>query len=118
MATYVHNINNDDDDWFVREMDMKSKVSRCLSAIAIVGILLTQFSMSPVQQVDAAVWTPASLGGTLGLWLDASDAASITSSGGLVSQWSDKSGNGRHATQPNQEVLTCVNNYRSRVTCH
>ena len=81
-------------------MNMKSKVSRCLSAIAIVGILLTQFSMSPVQQVDAAVWTPASLGSTLGLWLDASDATSIISSSGLVSQWNDKSGNGRHATQP------------------
>ena len=33
------------------------------------------------------------------LWLDASDAASITSSGGAVSQWSDKSGNAHHATQ-------------------
>ena len=79
---------------------MKSTVSRLVSAIAIVGILLTQFSISPVQKVHAAAWTPASLGGTLGLWLDASDASTITSAGGLVSQWSDKSGNGRHATQP------------------
>ena len=29
-------------------------------------------------------------------WWDGSDAASITSSGGLVSQWNDKSGNGYH----------------------
>ncbi len=33
------------------------------------------------------------------LWLDASDAATITSSGGAVSQWNDKSGNGNNATQ-------------------
>ena len=79
---------------------MKPTVSRLVAAIAIVGILLTQFSISPVQKVHAAAWTPASLGGTLGLWLDASDASTITSAGGLVSQWSDKSGNGRHATQP------------------
>ncbi len=32
-------------------------------------------------------------------WYDASDAASITASSGAVSQWSDKSGNGRHLTQ-------------------
>ncbi|MBY0355517.1 MAG: hypothetical protein K2Q12_07280 [Rickettsiales bacterium] len=31
-------------------------------------------------------------------WFDASDAATITASGGLVSQWNDKSGNARHAT--------------------
>lgn len=33
------------------------------------------------------------------LWLDAADAATITESGGRVSQWNDKSGNSRHATQ-------------------
>lgn len=32
-------------------------------------------------------------------WYDASNAASITSSGGAVSQWSDISGNGFHLTQ-------------------
>lgn len=31
-------------------------------------------------------------------WYDASDASSITESGGLVSEWRDKSGNGYHAT--------------------
>jgi hypothetical protein len=71
-----------------------------VSAIAIVVILLSQFSFMPVHDAQAAEWTPASLGSSLGLWLDASDAASITSSSGLVSQWNDKSGNGRHATQP------------------
>lgn len=33
------------------------------------------------------------------LWLDASDASTITHSGGSVSQINDKSGNGRHFTQ-------------------
>ncbi len=33
------------------------------------------------------------------LWLDGADTATITSSGGLVSQWADKSTNGFHATQ-------------------
>jgi hypothetical protein len=36
---------------------------------------------------------------SMALWLDAADTSSITASGGAVSQWSDKSGNGRHATQ-------------------
>jgi hypothetical protein len=44
-----------------------------------------------------APWTPASLP-SLFAWYDASDAASIVSAGGLVSQWSDKKGT-RHLTQ-------------------
>jgi hypothetical protein len=40
--------------------------------------------------------TPPVMG--MGLWYDASDATSITIATG-VSQWSDKSGNGRHLTQ-------------------
>jgi len=33
------------------------------------------------------------------LWLDATDSATITASGGAVSQWNDKSGNAYHFTQ-------------------
>lgn len=38
---------------------------------------------------------------TKGFWLDSSDTSptNIVNSGGVVSQWSDKFGNGRHATQ-------------------
>ena len=43
-------------------------------------------------------WTPADLTG-LALWLDADDASTITLNGSTVSQWDDKSGNNRHATQ-------------------
>lgn len=47
--------------------------------------------------VFSAPWTPAQI--TTAIWLDASDASTITESGGVVSQWDDKSGNGRHFTQ-------------------
>lgn len=43
-------------------------------------------------------WTPAQLPG-LALWLDAADASTITLNGSNVSQWRDKSGNDRHASQ-------------------
>lgn len=36
----------------------------------------------------------------LALWLDGNDSASMTFSGSSVTQWNDKSGNGRHATSP------------------
>lgn len=45
----------------------------------------------------AAPWTPAQI--TTAIWLDAADSSTITESGGVVSQWDDKSGNGRHFTQ-------------------
>jgi hypothetical protein len=45
------------------------------------------------------LWTPAALGSSLALWLDADDFSTITLNGSTVSQWRDKSGNGRHASQ-------------------
>jgi hypothetical protein len=44
-----------------------------------------------------ALWTPAQI--TTAMWLDAQDAATITTISGAVSQWNDKSGNARHVTQ-------------------
>lgn len=38
-------------------------------------------------------------GDSLSLWLDAADPSTILESGGLVSQWNDKSGNGNNVTQ-------------------
>jgi len=51
------------------------------------------------QQRGSGAWT-GSLPVTSGLraWFDASNSGSITSSAGLVSQWNDVSGNGRHLT--------------------
>jgi hypothetical protein len=44
-----------------------------------------------------ALWTPAQI--TTAVWLDAADASTITLNGSTVSQWADKSGNGKHAAQ-------------------
>jgi hypothetical protein len=43
------------------------------------------------------LWRPTEI--STALWLDAEDSSTITLNGSTVSQWSDKSGNGRHATQ-------------------
>jgi hypothetical protein len=45
----------------------------------------------------AAPWTPANI--TTSLWLDAADASTVTTVSSAVSQWDDKSGNGRNAAQ-------------------
>jgi len=53
------------------------------------------------------LWTPTQL--TSAVWLDAADSATITLNGSTVSQWNDKSGNGRHvsqATAANQPTYT------------
>ncbi|MCJ7557243.1 MAG: hypothetical protein MUP90_10070 [Gammaproteobacteria bacterium] len=41
-------------------------------------------------------WDPSRI--TTALWLDANDSATITQSGGAITTWADKSGNGRNAT--------------------
>jgi len=46
---------------------------------------------------NESVWNPSMI--QAALWLDAADASTITESGGAVSQWDDKSGNGRNFTQ-------------------
>ncbi len=43
------------------------------------------------------LWQPSEI--TTELWLDASDASTITEAGGDISQWDDKSGNGNDAVQ-------------------
>jgi len=47
---------------------------------------------------SAGLASPASIDG-LQLWLDAADTSTITESGGDVSEWRDKSGNGNDVTQ-------------------
>tara|TARA_R110000772_G_scaffold84109_1_gene177760 strand:- start:3842 stop:4618 length:777 start_codon:yes stop_codon:yes gene_type:complete len=44
-----------------------------------------------------SIWNPSMI--STALWLDANDASTITQGGGTVSQWNDKSGNGRNAIQ-------------------
>lgn len=57
---------------------------------------MTSFLINPYR-FGAGAWTPANI--TTALWLDAADASTITTVSGAVSQWNDKSGNGRNATQ-------------------
>ena len=53
---------------------------------------------SNVTEKFGAPWTPFAVRGVAG-WYDAADPASVVQSGGLVSQWDDKSGNDHHAIQ-------------------
>jgi hypothetical protein len=48
-----------------------------------------------------ATFPPPPVSG-FGAWFDASDVSSLTRSGGAVTQWNDKSGNGLHATASGQ----------------
>jgi hypothetical protein len=50
-----------------------------------------------VPQFAFKSWQPTQIS-ALSLWLDAADTATLTLSGTNVSQWNDKSGNGRNAT--------------------
>lgn len=50
-------------------------------------------------QYSSAITCDPATYGTVSAWYDASDTSSITSSSGAVSQWNDKSGNGRNLTQ-------------------
>ncbi|MCU0273940.1 MAG: fibronectin type III domain-containing protein, partial [Acidimicrobiales bacterium] len=45
------------------------------------------------------LWTPAELSAGLTLWFDAQDASTVTTAGGAVTEWRDRSGNGFHASQ-------------------
>ena len=49
-----------------------------------------------------AEWTPAQI--STSLWLDASDASTITLNGTTISQWNDKSGNSRNVSQANSAL--------------
>lgn len=57
-------------------------------------------SINRLTPVLSSLWTPSELSNVV-FWGDASDASTITSSGGTVSQWDDKSGNDNHAVQSN-----------------
>lgn len=68
--------------------------------------------MAASNSAAADAWTPAQI--TTALWLDAADSATITTVSGAVSQWNDKSGNSRNATQStagSRPLLTTVSGY-------
>ncbi len=53
-------------------------------------------------------FSPADISGLV-LWLDASDASTITETAGAVSQWDDKSGEDNHATQTTEALKPTTN---------
>jgi hypothetical protein len=63
---------------------------------------------------NETVWNPSMI--STALWLDAADASTITESSGAVSQWNDKSGNGRHLAQAdaNFRPLLVSNSFNNR----
>ena len=58
-------------------------------------------SLMAIKTGRRRAWTPAELGASLAIWLDAEDTSTITLNGANVSQWNDKSGNGRSVSQSN-----------------
>jgi hypothetical protein len=56
-------------------------------------------TLQPGKLILAATptWNPTFI--ETALWLDAADASTVTLNGSTVSQWNDKSGNGRHLAQ-------------------
>jgi hypothetical protein len=70
-----------------------------LNVIAIAALIaFLGLNGTPGRAANAAA-IPSSISG-LAMWLDPSDASTVTQSAGLVSQLSDKSGNGGNAIQP------------------
>lgn len=61
------------------------------------------WTITPQQRVN---WTPALA--TTSLWLDAADTSTITIVSGAVSQWNDKSGNAKNATQSNSSLRPAI----------
>lgn len=59
------------------------------------------------ESVIPTLWTPANT--TTSLWLDATDASTITHASNVVSEWRDKSGNNRTYTQPTTTAQPLTN---------
>lgn len=64
---------------------------------------VSQVSAEMMVTADVILWTPSLR--VTALWLDAADASTITLTSGNVSQWNDKSGNARHASQSNTSLM-------------
>jgi hypothetical protein len=69
---------------------------RSVNALALAAVAIAALALTTPASA-APLWTPADI--TTELWLDASDASTITETAGAMSQWNDKSGNARNATQ-------------------
>jgi hypothetical protein len=64
------------------------------------GNVLNNVGTVGYSKMSGSIITPSNSGTSgLSLWLDAADSTTLTLSGSNVTQWGDKSGNGRHAVQ-------------------
>jgi hypothetical protein len=77
-------------------MKKRYSFARSLSFALTLSLLLGGF-LAGAPPAGAADWTPADT--NVALWLDADDASTLLLNGGSVSNWLDKSGNTRHATE-------------------
>jgi hypothetical protein len=80
------------------EVTLQPGPARELTALGINQTVTVSLEAGVADDGVADEWTPAEI--TTALWLDADDAGTITESGGFVTEWRDKSGNSRHATDP------------------
>ena len=80
---------------------ISTSLAKCIHRLIPVFSLLcaATFVGFTYSNAQAVAFSPSSLSG-LQFWVDFSDLSTITSSGGLVSQVADKSGNGRDISQP------------------
>jgi prepilin-type N-terminal cleavage/methylation domain-containing protein len=62
-----------------------------------IGIEATNSELNQTIAINLQSWTPAQI--STELWLDAADISTVVLNGEKVSEWRDKSGNDRHATQ-------------------
>ncbi len=101
-TTYYYVVAAVDSDGLVGPNSAEASIAYVLNNFAPVA------NAGPDQSTSisgGAAWTPAQIS-TAG-WYDASDAGTITESGGAVSQWNDKSGNDLHLQAAGgQEPLT------------
>ena len=79
--------------WYTGKLPTSSSTSSLSSTTSFDVIV------EPSVTSTGNLWTPAQLGSSLTMWLDANDASTLTLNGSTVSQWDDKSGNGFHAVQ-------------------
>ena len=74
-------------------------MSILLASIRLASVRLANATLATIGGSAGAAFSPTDISG-LELWFDASDLSTITDAGGgRVSQWDDKSGNGRDVAQ-------------------
>ena len=94
---------------YIYEILLYSGTHTAAQRQAVEGYLAAKWGLStalpPAIQAVSSVFDPRTISGC-SLWLDGADSSSMTLSGSNVSQWRDKSGNGRDTTVTGTPVLS------------